>query len=211
MTPALLLRIMPQAGRQADLFAPHLADAMQRYNIVGPVRQAAFLAQIGVESGQLKTLVESLNYTPDALIATFNTKVQRFTRAQADEYGRTPAHAANQRMIGSIAYANRMGNGTVASGEGFLYRGRGLVQITGKDNYERCGQAIGFGLLANPDLLATPMLAAVSAAWFWSANGLNALADTGDIDKVSRKVNGGTHALAQRRAMYELARKVLTC
>ncbi len=210
MTPADLLRIMPQAGRQADAFARPLADAMERYNIVGPVRQAMFLSQIGVESGQLTRMVESLNYTPDAIIATFNTKVQRFTRAQADEYGRTPAHAANQRMIGSIAYANRMGNGNVASGDGYNYRGRGLLQITGRDNYERCGQAIGFGLVANPAFLETPRLAAESAGWFWSANGLNRLADEGSVEAVTKKVNGGHHALAQRRAMYELARKVLT-
>lgn len=209
MTPADLLRIMPQAGRQADVFASGLTDAMQRYNIVGPVRQAMFLAQIGVESGQLTRLEESLNYTPDALIATFNSKVQRFTRAQADEYGRTPAHGANQRMIGSIAYANRMGNGNVGSGDGYTFRGRGLLQITGRNNYEKCGQSLGFNLVVNPDLLKTPRLAAESAAWFWSANAINRIADEGNVEAVTRKVNGGVHGLALRKAMYETARKVL--
>ena len=202
MTPATLLRIMPQAGKQADVFAQPLTDAMERYNIVGPVRQACFLAQIGVESGQLHYMSENLSYSAQRLTEVWPSRFPSISS--------TEGYARNPKALANKVYAGRMGNGNEASGDGYKYRGRGMIQLTGKDNYQRCGQAIGFDLVGNPDLLAAPRLAAESAAWFWSANGLNRLADEGDQRAVTKKVNGGHHGLASRIALYEIARKVLT-
>lgn len=203
MTPATLLRIMPLAGKQADVFARPLGDAMEHYNIVGPVRQAAFLSQIGVESGQLQRMTENLSYSAKRLMEVWPARFPFL--ASTDGYVNNPQALANK------VYASRMGNGNEASGDGWKYRGRGILQLTGKSNYDKCGQALRFDLISHPELVASPRLAAESAAWFWSINGINIIADEGDMTAVTKKVNGGHHGLAQRIAMYELARKVLTC
>lgn len=202
MTPAQLLRIMPQSGRYADIFAPHLADAMARYGINMVARQASFLSQIGVESAQLCRLVENLNYSAPRLLQVWPTRFQ----SEADTIG----YAGQAQALANKVYANRMGNGDEASGDGFRYRGRGLIQLTGKANYKRCRDAIGIDIVTNPHLLEAPAAASLSAAWFWKANGLNELADKGDQAAVTRKVNGGVHGLAQRQAMFDLAKRVLS-
>ncbi len=202
MTPAQLLRIMPRAGRHADLFAPHLVDAMEKNDINTPARQASFLAQIGVESAELTRTSENLNYSAPRLLAVWPSRFPSLAQ--------TIGYAGNATALANKVYANRMGNGDEASGDGWKYRGRGLIQLTGKDNYERCGAAIGFNLVENPQFLETPSLASLSAAWFWRANGLNALADVSDQERITRRINGGIHGLAQRKAMFELAKKVLT-
>jgi putative chitinase len=202
MTPEQLLRIMPQAGRQADLFAPHLVEAMARYNITGIARQASFLSQIGVESAELTRTSENLNYSAERLMAVWPSRFP--TMAQTIGYARNAVALANK------VYANRIGNGAPETGDGWRYRGRGLIQLTGKANYEKCGAAIGFNLVENPQFLESPALASLSAAWFWHANGLNELADAGDQAAVTRRINGGVHGLAQRKAMFELAKKVFT-
>lgn len=201
MTPALLLRIMPQAGRNADVFAVPLADAMERYNIVGIARQAAFLSQVGIESDHLRHLMENLSYSGERMMQVWPARFPTLTS--------TIGYVRNPQALANKVYANRMGNGDEKSGDGWKYRGRGIGHITGKANYEKCGQALGFDLVGNPGLLESPRLAAESFAWFWSANGINRLADAGDITAVSKRVNGGVNGLAQRIAMYELARKVL--
>lgn len=202
MTPAQLLKIMPDAGRQADVFAAPLTDAMQRFNITGPARQASFLAQIAHESSQLNRMSENLNYrTFERLNAVWP---KRFPTPQS-----TVGYIGNAPALANKVYGGRMGNGPEASGDGYRFRGRGLLQITGKDNYLACGAKIGYDLVAHPEFLDSPMLAALSAAWFWSANGLNELADKGDQTAVTKRINGGVHGLAQRLAMFELARKVL--
>jgi putative chitinase len=102
-----------------------------------------------------------------------------------------------------MVYSSRMGNGPAESGEGWKYRGRGLKQLTGKDNYARCGQALGVDLIGNPDLLLEPLYAARSAGWFWKANNLSAFADAGDIKGMTKKINGGFIGLEQRQALYD--------
>ena len=201
MTPAQLLRVMPTAGKQADVFAQPLADAMERYNIVGIARQAAFLSQLGVESGCLQAMTENLSYSAQRLREVWPTRFPSL--ASTSGYARNPQALANK------VYSGRMGNGNEASGDGWKYRGRGMIQLTGKANYEKCGHGIGFDLVGNPDLLTAPRLAAMSAAWFWSTNGLNRLADEGDQAAICKRVNGGHHGLASRIAMFELARRVL--
>ena len=105
-------------------------------------------------------------------------------------------------MIANAVYSNRMGNGSIESGEGWKYRGRGLKQLTGKENYTRCGNALKLDLVGSPDLLLQPGPAALSAAWFWSTNGCNAFADKGDIEGLTRKINGGLIGIDDRKKRY---------
>lgn len=203
---------LPLATRWTDA----LNAAMQRYNIDTPKRQAAFLAQLAHESAHLSRVSENLNYTPEALMATFNNPhTVRFTPQLANRYGRTKEHAADQKMIANIAYAKRLGNGAVESGDGWLYRGRGPMQITGKNNYRLCSRAIGVDLIANPALLERPDMGAMVAAWYWAEGSsksasLNDLADRGDIKGISLAINGGTNGLAERIALTNEALAVLT-
>lgn len=174
MNPADLRRIMPLAGKVADLFAAPLTAAMAEFGIDTPQRQASFLAQVAHESGQL-----------------------RLTR---ELWGPTPAQKG---------YEGRKDLGNTYPGDGFRYRGRGLIQITGRDNYRKCGAMLGFDLLNAPELLEGPTLAARSAAWFWCRNKLNDLADKNDQVAICHRVNGGENGLAERLAFYDEARKVL--
>jgi putative chitinase len=212
---AQLLAIAPAAARQADQFLAPLNAAMARFGIDSPARQAAFIAQLLHESRNLTAMSESFNYSPANLMATFNTaKVQRFTPEMAALYGRTATHAANEQMIANTAYANRMGNGAIESGDGWRYRGRGPGQLTGKDNYARCGAALGLDLVRYPDLVAQPEAGCLAFAWFWAKGNptgrdLNLLADAGKIEGVSRAVNGGTNGLQERLALTERALEVL--
>ncbi|WP_317201500.1 glycoside hydrolase family 19 protein [Janthinobacterium sp.] len=195
-----LLTIMPLAGARGAGFLDPLNAAMAEFNISTPVRQASFLSQAGHESGQLSATVENLNYGAPGLLTTFPT---RFSAGDAAAYARQPERIANR------AYANRIGNGDEASGDGWRFRGRGLIQITGRAAYIACGAALGYDLLANPQFLEVPALAARSAAWWWSAHGCNALADAGDQTAVTRRVNGGTNGLVERLALFAIAQQVL--
>ena len=198
ITTQQLLQILPNAGQVAGVFVPVLNTAMSRYQIVGLKRVAAFIAQVGHESGQLTRLVENLNYSADALRKTWPS---RFNAELASTAARKPEQIAN------IAYGNRMGN--TAAGDGWKYRGRGLIQITGKKNYGACGEALGLDLIAQPELLEKPQHACMSAAWFWATSGLNTLADLGAFDTITQRINGGQNGAADRQAQYAKALKVL--
>ena len=193
-----LLQILPNAGQVAGVFVPVLNTAMNRYQIVGAKRIAAFIAQVGHESGHLTHLVENLNYSADALRRNWPS---RFSVELASAVARKPEQIAN------IAYGNRMGN--TAPGDGWKYRGRGLIQITGKNNYRACGEALGLDLIAQPDLLEKPLHACMSAAWFWATNELNTLADARKFDAITQRMNGGQTGAADRQVLYAWALKVL--
>ena len=198
ITAQQLLQILPNASQVAGIFVPVLNTALNRYQIVGTKRIAAFIAQVGHESCQLTRLVENLSYSADALRKTWPS---RFSMELAITVARKPEQIAN------IAYGNRMGN--TAPGDGWKYRGRGLIQITGKDNYRACGEALGLDLMAHPELLEKPQHACMSAAWFWATNGLNTLADAGKFDAITQRINGGQTGAADRQALYARALKVL--
>lgn len=198
ITEQQLLQILPNAGRQAGVFVPVLNTAMSKYAVVTPKRIAAFIAQIGHESGHLTRQVENLSYSAEGLMKTWPS---RFDLPLATGAARKPEKIAN------IVYAGRMGN--IASVDGWKYRGRGLIQITGKDNYRRCGEALGLDLINCPERLEQPQYAALSAAWFWSVNGLNTLADAGDFRTITQKINGGQNGAADRAEIYARALKVL--
>ena len=183
---------------EAGVFVPALNVAMNKFAIVTRLRIAAFIAQVGHESGQLTRLVENLNYSAEGLMKTWPS---RFDLVRATAAARKPEQIAN------IVYAGRMGN--TEPGDGWKYRGRGLIQITGRANYAACGEALGLDLLSKPELLELPQYAAMSAAWFWSTKGLNTLADKGDFVKITRRINGGLNGQADRQGLYDKALKVL--
>ena len=174
ITVQQLLQILPNAGPVAGVFTPLLNTAMVRYQIVGPKRIAAFIAQIGHESGQLRYVKEI--------------------------WGPTKAQ---------VRYEGRADLGNSQPGDGSKFRGRGLIQITGRANYMACGEGLGLDLIKQPELLEKPQHACMSAAWFWATNRLNTLADVGDITKISRRINGGSNGLQDRLAFFKKACEVL--
>ena len=180
-----------------DIFYEALCEAMEEYDINTPKRVAAFLAQCAHESGNFRSLHENLNYKAEGLMKIFHKYFP--DEDTAAEY------AHNQEKIANRVYANRMGNGDEESGDGFKYCGRGLIQLTGKQNYTYCGQALEVDLLTDPSYLETPEGAARSAAWFWDSRELNALADDGDIKMITKRINGGFIGLEERTAHYETA------
>jgi len=188
-----------------------VVETCVEFEINTPQRVAGFLSQTSHESGGYTMLTENLNYRAATLAACWPN---RFAVLGADkkpirENGKlVPTAVANSiagkpELIANLVYSGRMGNGPAESGEGWLYRGRGLKQLTGKDNYTRCGAALGLDLVNEPDLLLTPINAARSAGWFWKTNNLSAFADAGDIKGMTKKINGGLIGYEQRQALYD--------
>ena len=219
ITAQQLLQILPNAGPVAGVFVPVLNTAMSRYQIVSTRCIAAFIAQVGHESGHLTRLVENLNYSADGLANTWPSRYAEldgkggYVKVVVKDKLRNKPNALGLSLCGrpeqiaNIVYGNRMGN--TAPGDGWKYRGRGLIQLTGKANYRLCGEILGLDLLTHPELLEKPQHACMAAAWFWGSNGLCPLADKGDFETITRRVNGGITGLADRQALYALALKVL--
>jgi putative chitinase len=167
-----------------------LQAAFDKYEINTPKRQAAFIGQCAHESGNFKTLQENLNYSAEGLMKTWPSRFP--TKEVADQYARQPAKIAGK------VYNGRLGN--TSEEEAAKYLGRGLIQLTGKENYERCGLAIGVDLLSDPNLLLDPRYAAMSAGWFWNKKGLNELADSQEHGQITKRINGGFIGLDDRIA-----------
>ena len=196
-----------QAANSKDLgWAAPLLEAMQRFEINTPKRQAAFLAQIGYESDGLVSLEENLNYSSAGLLRVFPL---HFSAAQANLYGRTATHAANQQAIANIAYANRFGNGDVSSGDGYRYRGRGPIQITFLDNYVAVRKHCGIDCVADPDLLCGYSGGSLSAAYYWFSHGCNELADADEFTEITERVNGGLNGIQGRIALWGRSKNIL--
>lgn len=165
------------------------------FKINTPLRVAAYLSQVLVESAYLTAKTENLNYSAEGLMKTWP---KRFDKAKAEAYARKPERIAN------YVYANRMGNGNEASGDGWRYRGRGLIQLTGKDNYtafskyDLCTEPV----LKNPEKVAEFPVNQIAAMWFWEKNKINDPADNGNMDEVTKRVNGGSNGLATRKTIY---------
>jgi len=180
-------------GHIPDSVIAQLPDTIAKFELNTPLRLAHFLAQAGHESGGFKAVTENLNYGAKGLRSIFGKYFP--TDAKALEYERKPEKIAN------LVYGNRMGNGAEPTGEGFKFRGRGYIQLTGKDNYVAFDKVVTEDLITNPDLVSTkyPLL---SAAWFFHKNGLHKIADEGAteavVTKVTKRVNGGTIGLADR-------------
>jgi putative chitinase len=194
-----LAAIMPRVD--AEKWADPLNEAMARFLVNTPQRAAQFLAHVAHESDECRRLTENLRYTAARLCQVWPKRFRTLDGAAA--------YANNPEKLANFVYANRMGNGDEASGDGWRYRGRGLMQITGRANYRECANALGLLLVNRPELLEQPVPAALAAAWFWESRGCNALADSnaGDNDdedfvRITVLINGGRNGLAHRRAYW---------
>jgi putative chitinase len=180
-------------------FIDPLNKTFEKFEINNPNRIAMFLAQVGHESGGLTKTSENLNYKPERLAQIFP---KYFRDVDPSEYAHNPEKIANR------VYANRMGNGDEESGDGYKFRGRGLIELTGRDNYESFAEDMGMDLDAAVAYLGTPEGAAMSAGWFWDQHDLNELADAGDVTRCTKKINGGTIGLEERTELYEEAKTI---
>ena len=167
ITGAQLQSIMPFAKARIPSFIAPLNGAMHEFHINSPLRQAAFIAQIAHESGELRYVEE---------------------------------------IASGIAYEHRKDLGNTQPGDGMKFKGRGLIQITGRNNYHECGKALGVDLITNPELLETNDMACRSAAWFWASHGLNDLADKGDFERITKRINGGLNGYQERLAYHARAK-----
>jgi putative chitinase len=178
-----------------------LNETFHRFGIITPAQQASFIGQASHESGNFKTLEENLQYRAETLMRVWP---KRFPTLEfAKQYEKNPKKIANS------VYSNRMGNRDEASGDGHRFRGRGLFQLTGHSNYFHAGKALGEDFVMNPDLVATPMYAALTAGFFWQTHKLNQYADARDYVTMTKKINGGTIGLADRQKHIAHALEVL--
>ena len=199
ISAAQLKQIFPQC-RDPGMWARILLPAAKEFGIAdNPGEFEEWLVQIGHESAHLNRLVENLNYSARGLMATWPKWFPDLETAT--KYARQPDKIAN------YVYAGRMGNMEPGSGDGYRYRGRGLIQITGRTNYEACGKGIGQPLLSFPQKLEDPIQAARSAAWYWRSRNLDAV--VGDIEADTKAVNGGLTGIEDRKALYTKAKEVL--
>ena len=167
-----------------------LNETFSRFAIASPWQQAAFIGQCGHECANFKILEENLNYRAETLMKLW---AKRFpTREIADQYARNPKKIANK------VYADRMGNRDEASGDGYRFRGRGCIQLTGSTNYFNAGKALGVDFWADPDLVATPKYAALTAGWFWSTHKCNEASEAQDWTRLTKIINGGVIGLQDR-------------
>ena len=176
-----------------------LEETFAKYDISTLKRQACFMGQCAHESGNFKTLQENLNYSAEGLMKTWPSRFP--AKEIADQYAKQPAKIAGK------VYNGRLGN--TSEEEAAKYLGRGLIQLTGRENYANCGLGLGVDLLGNPDWLLNPKYAALSAGWFWNKKGLNALADSSDIETMTKRINGGLIGLDDRKAKIAKALSVL--
>lgn len=197
----MMKELFPNAKEGRELYEA-MVQILPKYDIDTPERVAMFLAQCGHESGGFRLREENLNYSAKALDAMFGKYFKRGGR-DAEEYARQPEKIAN------VVYASRMGNGDTASGDGWKFRGRGYIQLTGRDNYTRFASSIDKGLRDAVEYTETVEGALESACWFWSTNGLNRFSDDQDIKGATKRINGGFNGLEDREKHYKHALEVL--
>ncbi|TSC89221.1 MAG: lytic enzyme [Parcubacteria group bacterium Gr01-1014_3] len=201
ITAEQLGKILPTlAESKCNEYLPHLLKVLTEFEINTPIRIAAFIAQTSHESAGYSAFLENLNYSAQALV---NTWPSRFTSESASVYAKQAEKIANH------VYSNRLGNGDEASGDGWRYRGRGVIQTTGRSNYKACGIGLGIDLIAFPELLEQPLDAFRSAGWYWNNRNCNIIADSGDFVRLTKAINGGLTGLDDRKANYARAKSAL--
>ena len=176
-----------------------LNQVFVKYDLNTPKRQAAFIGQCTVESANFTRLQENLNYSAQRLMQVWPSRFPNISMAEP--------YAHNPEKLANFVYAGRMGN--LQDGDGWKFHGRGLIQLTGRENYANCGSSIGVDIIDNPDLLLTPKYATLSAGWYWNKKGLNPLADAQEYGTMTRRINGGTTGLDERIAKITKALQVL--
>ncbi len=188
--------ISPSAAR---LFAEPLAETFDRFGIDSPVRRAAFIAQASHESVGFTRLEENLYYRKPE-------RIQQIWPRRVPDLAGAARLARNPRGLANRVYADRLGNGNEASGDGWRYRGRGLFQLTGRANYTEAASALGRPYVTQPELVALPIDAALTAGWYWQRNDLNSLADGSQIDAITKRINGPAMLAAdERRSLFDEA------
>lgn len=209
MTPEIK-HLVAAKVKNPEKWMPAILEVCEHYEINTDKRIAAFIAQTAHESGGYTQLVENLNYSADTMAAVWPN---RFAEKGPDgkyikENGKNKpnkfALALHRKpeSIANVVYSNRMGNGPVESGDGWLFRGRGLKQLTGRDNVTRCSKDLHFDLVSNPDMLLEPRYAALSAGWFWNSNNLSKYADVDDLEGMTKRINGGLIGYPDRLSRY---------
>ena len=194
-------------NKDVDAWHAALVEVMPKYGINTERRAAHFISQCAHESGNFRTLEENLNYSEKALNAVFGRYFGAPPKRNAAEYARNPEKIANYVYQDEFrSKGGQMGN--VKDGDGWLFRGRGLKQLTGRNNYTGFGKSIGMTAEEAAEYVATPKGAVESACWFWDTNKLNTIADTDDVVKMTKKINGGNIGLADRQARYKKAMEV---
>lgn len=200
VTAAQIKELFPQ-NKNPEQLANALNLVIDKYDINTVNRLAGFLAQCGHESAGFTVLKENLNYRADSLTKVFPKYFK--TLAEATSFERNPEKIANR------IYGGRMGNGAEASGDGYKFRGRGAIQLTGRDNYTRFAESLGRKINDTIDYVETLEGAIESACWFWKTNNLNKICDADDIVAMTKKINGGTIGLEDRNKHYEHAKHIL--
>ena len=178
-----------------------LNETFAKYDISTPLRQTAFIGQCAHESNNFTRLEEGLNYSASRLMAVWPS---RFPTLEA-----AAPYANNPEKLADKVYGGRADLGNKEDGDGFKFHGRGCIQLTGRDSYERCGEAIGVDLIGQPNLLVEPLYACLSAGWFWNKKGLNALADVQEYGQMTRRINGGLVGLDDRIVKITKAKQIL--
>lgn len=203
LTTQKLQKTLPNAEiTDIHYYIEALNDVLPEYEINTPLRIQHFIAQIGHESGEFRYTRENLNYSKENLHRVFKKYFP--TLEDAESYARKPEKIAN------IVYANRMGNGPTESGDGFKYIGQGLIQLTGKNNYKACSEAIGIDLISNPNLINQDAHTCIKVAcWYWRSRHLNELADKDKIKAITKRINGGYNGLDHRKELLDNAKKYL--
>jgi len=186
-------------GIDAAKWYTPIIDMFARYNINTIQRQASFIGQCQHESNNFRTLEENLHYSADGLMRTWSSRFP--SRDVAEQFAENPEKIANK------VYAGRLGN--TEDSDGWKYHGRGIIQLTGRDNYRNCGAALGMDLINHPELLSQPNGASLSAGWFWNKHGLNDLADKQDYKTMTERINGGTLGLDDRITKINKALEIL--
>ncbi len=179
-----------------------LNETFLRFNILDKNAQAAFIGQCGHECGNFRILEENLNYKAATLMRLWPKRFPTLEVANA--------YAGNPKKIANMVYANRMGNRDESSGDGYRFRGRGCIQLTGHANYFHASKSLGVDFVMDPDLVGTPKYAALTAGWFWDTHKINAPAIAGDHNRVTKLINGGTIGIADRIAHTTHALEVMT-
>jgi len=195
-----LQKMLPNNNNVQDWYEV-IEKNLPNYDINTIFRIAAFISQCSHESAGFTRITENLNYKTESLLRTFPSHFQ--DSDDADEYAHKPEKIANR------IYADRMGNGSEDSGDGWRYRGRGVIQLTGKDNYQSLANSIQMNLEDVPAYLETFDGALVSACWFWVKKDLNTLADSEDIESITKKINGGLLGLEERQDKYDEYKEIL--
>lgn len=213
LTPVQILRIAPRCP-DTIAWSAALNEAMREWGIESRLQAAHWLAQLAHESAEFTRLVESLTYTSaERILAVWPSRFWLPSPQQPTcPKGKRDARAfvRNPVLLASYVYAGRNGNGNEASADGWKYRGRGPIQLTGRSNYARAGQALGLALLKTPEIVVDPDVGARVAGWFWADKRLGPLADADDIEAITRRINGGTHGLDDRRRYLAAAMRVLS-